>query len=277
MSDGSNQTRAHWQGILADRLPPETEVLRRNAAITASYARWYQQHPQLFKWSGAAAFASHRVGLALKPFVLQMGPKPFTKIVDKMASVGKLKALVEDLELIRVTNNFVWADIGWVHEAYAAPSGGLAAIEDGLSDSPTHARLLEGFRTIERGRGMPRDTPAQRAQAEAIVWQGNALLLEHEQKVTVQAQFAKMRDRFRVFMSLATSMDFDANNLEIDLEGHTSFATFMVSQGFKPNIADVDQRWFWVEHRFLPKWREAESGDPGIASAIDKLSRLAGP
>lgn len=54
-----------WQEKLVSQMPPEEEVRNRNTATSASYAGWFQRHPDWFRWAGMVSFASYRVGILL--------------------------------------------------------------------------------------------------------------------------------------------------------------------------------------------------------------------
>src|SRR5712692_8061018 len=170
-----------WKALAQARLPPVGDVVERNRAITAEYAGWYLRRHELFKWAGMAAFASHHVGMAFRS--------------------AALRAIIPDLERIRHINNLIYADIGWAHLAYETE--GIAAIEEALgpkatprrrSGRPAKSIMLEAFRSIERGR---RQIEAGQADAgRKLVWQGNLLLLKHEQFDTVQPEFTKLSREF---------------------------------------------------------------------------------
>jgi hypothetical protein len=66
--NGQPQVRDDWRARTEAMLLPREQVVDRNLAITAAYARYWQADPELFKWAGAAAFASGRIGLLLAPF-----------------------------------------------------------------------------------------------------------------------------------------------------------------------------------------------------------------
>ena len=104
--------RARWATPLLASLPAEQKVRERNAAITGRYASWYRGHTPLCKWAGAAAFASHQVGVALAPFP---SASLFDKLTDAVLDdlhIDQLDgwALSHELDLIRETNNLVFHD-----------------------------------------------------------------------------------------------------------------------------------------------------------------------
>jgi hypothetical protein len=270
---GSAAASRDWRRELDARLPPEREVRERNAAITATYASWYRRHPSLFKWAGVAAFASRQVGLALAPF-------RSTEILDELKDellerLGIERhddlALSHELDLIRQTNNLVFADIGWAHAAFIE-GGGLAAVEAGLASQSRHGLMLEGFREIESGRVMLLDPAADHTAAQNRIWRGNELLLQHEQSVTVQDQFAKFNRPFTILLDVVTSLDFGAGELLAAARTAASFAAFMASHGrLAADVTHMADRWYWVKNEVLPLWRLLDSSDPDLPQRVDRL------
>ena len=261
------KTKQEWQTELEQLLKvPEEEVLRRNAAITAQYATWYTAHPDVFKWAGAAAFASDRVGLILafhKAFAVT--DKAIKSTADFLSKEKEAVPGSHDLNVIRQTNNAVFADIGWAHLAYSSPAGGLGAVEAGL---PVDSLMLEGFKTIDRGK---------QSAAEDLIWQGNLLLLKHEQSVTVQAHFARLQQPvFKQFLSSATDIDFDANNFQVDPKTHTSFHQYILPflpLGALPDITNFEQRWRWVENEVWRIWKTVETTDQTLPNKMAMLRK----
>jgi hypothetical protein len=271
-----NEVREHWTQLALEALPPESCVLERNLVISAMYAQWYLDHGETYKWAGVAAFASHRVGLALSPYEFIVD----NEVVDVMDEFGRRRgSLLADLNLIRETNNMVYRDMGWTHLAYASVDGGLSAVEKGLSDLPSHYRLVDGFRLIDEGRKLidrGRIMPGREA-----IWRGNELLLEHEQYCTVQPQFEKLDRGFDTFLTVATMLDFDADNLRIEWSSNTSFFAFMWTRGMPlllrtvspPDIRRVDHRWYWVANRVYPLWKQVDQSDRNLRLKLTKLAR----
>lgn len=277
MDERGEGSRRQWTSRALEALPPERRVALRNAVITGTYAHWYLEHPRIYKWAGVAAFASHRVGLAIAPYDFVVDDDGVRDVHD---GFGQPRSTVlEDLDLLRQTNNMVYADIGWAHLAYVAPDGGLQAVEKGLADLPSHHRVVRGFELIDDGRRML-DRGSSRGGEEAI-WRGNALLLEHEQRVTVQPQFEKLAPSFDVFLSVFTSMDFDADNLRIDWLTNTSFFAYMWTRGAghlvrtlsPPDIRQVEHRWYWVRSRVYPLWQRVDRTDRDLRRKLSALAK----
>lgn len=94
-------------------LPPEEEVIKRNRTITTYYAQLYQKEPVLFKWAGMAAFASFHIGEKLQLWDWEdSGIKSFTFTCNKES-----RSLEDDFQIIRVLNNQIFKEIGFIHLA----------------------------------------------------------------------------------------------------------------------------------------------------------------
>ena len=280
----SNNIRELWWKRLQDSLPPEESVIERNRAITAQYAQWYLASPELLKWAGVAAFASHRVGFSLLPYKLIIKDGKAISVADTLDDSVDQLVLLRDLDLIRQTNNLVFADIGWAHLAYLSPGGGIEVIEAAAAqDDAVAPALVEGFREIEMGRQLLTSSDTSRSLADAHIWKGNFLLLRHEQFVTVQRQFDQLEKGFTIFLSLVTTTDFDANNLTMDWRTHTSFYKYMWTQGLFmlartrswPDITNVHHRWHWISRRVFPLWRRVDSTDRTLRRKMNRMIRQA--
>ena len=268
MSTNGDEIRALWQQQAQKNLPPDREVLARNAAVTATYARLYDAHPKIFKWAGMAAFASHRVGLALLPYEFEVDGETVSGIQNHYDHSLGQDVLFRNLDLIRQTNNNVFKDITWAHNAYLAGDGGLAAVEAGLESAADHWRLRDGFRLIDEGKRLLESSGDSR-RASDLIWNGNRLLLMHEQYVTVEPAFRQLKDGFELFLSLATSMNFQVNNFSYNRKWFTSFVLFMWTRGLLllgqalslPSISNIKQRWFWCDRSVLKIWKQVDTSD----------------
>lgn len=257
-----NAIRAKWRGEVLAALPPEEDAVARNAAITRRYARWYVEHRSLCKWAGMAVFASYRVGQILG-------------LASRLRSL-RIPGLDGGLRLLRDTNNRVFEDTSWVHAGYLDPRGGIGAVEDGLADLPTHARVLRGFQRIEAGRRMLGDDPGAAADA---IWEGSAELLRHEQELFVQPQFADFGALFGAVFSATAVTNYSLGG------GHREPTTWFTPDlllhgrhlvrrnGLLPDIADFDQRWFWIEHHALPLWRRVDAESLPLRARMRDIAR----
>jgi hypothetical protein len=111
-----NPVRVIWQTKAESKLPPDTWVLERNRAITAACSSLYKERPSAFKWWGMAAFASHRIGLALSPYYFV--PCNHQIIGVRGGDSSELHTdLFPDLNFLRETNNATFEDIRWAHSS----------------------------------------------------------------------------------------------------------------------------------------------------------------
>jgi hypothetical protein len=252
---------AEWQDLARQGLPAESDFVARNAAITSRYAEWYRAEPQLFKWAGLAYFASHRIGFAMRELSLLIE----NDFAGRPAPRRRFQNL--DLELIRITNNRVFDDIGWAHFAYVSADGGLAAIEHAAAAEPAMHRIVAAFRMLDNAR-RERDTSATAlVKKTALIWRAAVLLTRHEQEEIVQPQFNQMSPQFALLLSVATSLDLDGSEWDIDADTFSSFYAFMWTLGidvvFKtrklPNVCRFDHRWCWVRRAVLTRWRAVDA------------------
>ena len=104
----SPQSYKDWKALARKRLECESCVFKRNQSITEQYAKAYLRHSALFKWAGMAAFASHHIRLALRPFALSRGGGG--SLPDK--STG-----LRNVSFLKATNDAIYEDIYWAHLA----------------------------------------------------------------------------------------------------------------------------------------------------------------
>ncbi len=263
--------REHWEAEALAAIPHEMCWSARNAGITLQYLRWYREHRDVFKWAGAAAFASHRVGLALQPaFVVRrrrLQPASARSLLAPSVQIGNA-----DLEALRSTNNRIYNDIAWAHLAYVDPAGGIDAVRRGLDGRNEAHRMREAFEMIDKGR---------RAGATGAddVWAGNLRLLEHEQRVNVQPAFSTLSPPAHAVLSIFTSLDFDGDHWHLDWKSHTSFAWFMWTAGLGlllrqrslPDITDAEQRWFWACNSVFRVWRNLDGDAHFLDPVLERL------
>ncbi len=274
------EIRERWQQPTHHGLPPPEMALQRNGAITARYAGLYLENRHLFKWAGMATFASARVGLALLPYELQFLEGRLIGVRHRRGEGPQHSHLMQELELLRTTNNKVFADVAWAHRAFADPEGGLEAVERGVEDLPTHRRMSDGFRAIAEGRSLLQQSPDREAEAWMHIWRGNELLLEHEQYEVVQPAFEAMNLPFALFMTLGTMLSFDADNLNLFSTRRTKFSLYMWTQGLPtlvkthrlPDITDMQQRWQWIRTRALKLWRKLDDDEQKVREMLAMIA-----
>jgi uncharacterized protein with NAD-binding domain and iron-sulfur cluster len=266
VTQSSSDIRKFWKEQAEAKLPPESQVVARNAAITAAYSQFYVDQPGLYKWSGLASHASHRVGLLLLAF--DFVPQQETYVILEHATGHKVAPdLAHDLDLIRRMNNDVYADIAWALMAYR--SRGLNEVLSGLESSPNHEAMMRGFSRIDKGSRMLSDSLAAREGAD-LIWDGNQDLLDHEQREVLQPGYNDMQLTFEEVLSVVTSLDFNVTILKYDPKLFTSFTAFMVIRGLLvllrtgllPRIANFDQRWYWISKSVFRIWKGVDARRP---------------
>lgn len=258
-----------WLRTAIAALPAEDSVIERNRAITAEYAKWYRAHPALYKWAGAAAFASYRVGLSLLPY--RLTAKGQITAAETEGKRVEDPTLFADLDLLRQTNTAVYLDTAWIHLAFVDPAGGIDAVRAGLAGQTKLADVLAGFEAIEEGRAMLGASPSS-PEAAAKIWEGNRRLLYHEQHNVIQPLIGKLRPTFRIFMTVMTQIDFGMPDLVPNFETYTAFQKFMLAK-LKPRaqFTNFDDRWLWIEQSVLETWKQVDAGDPTLAKKIEAL------
>jgi hypothetical protein len=202
-----------------------------------------------------AAFASYQVGTALKP----LGVRHY---------LGPLR---DDLELVRKTNNAVYADIAWVHFAYE--EAGIEEVRRCLQGSPKDELLLAGFEHIDIAARSERPLTDR-------VWRGNTDLLRHEQDHTVQPRFDRFGKLFEVALTCFTMLDFDADAEKLDRGTLSAFTLFMLTRGLHrlvldlslPNVVDLRQRWYWITKSLLPEWQRVDATDSDLVRKMNRFT-----
>ena len=171
-----------------------------------------------------------------------------------------------DVELMRRTNNQVFADVGWAHLAYMKE--GLGAIETAVMGQPDYDLMLKGFRLIDEGRsallkmGIDADGTErpdifrfniqeqdELKKINELIWQGNLFLLKQEQSITVQRGFTEFSYSFKQSLdslSWATTLDFDANNLYTDPKTRASFEEYQRVSRVALDFTKFEDRWAWT-------------------------------
>lgn len=255
-----------WVQAVNAGLPPEERSSERNRAITAMYARWYLEHPSIFKWAGMAAFASRQVGVAIAAAELLVAPErlgPMNPLVGMHRTVSGL-FMRDDLEVIRSGNNGIFNDIAWAHEAYLR--GGFREIE-ACAEGSDRDLLLEGFSLIDRGAHLAA-SGGDPVEAGDLIWQGNIVLLRHEQIVVLQPVFEQLSPGGRIIASFGSELDFSgiAPSDPQCIASFSGYSGFLETIMGTKSVTDAAHRWAWVESSVIPAWMEADrriAEDPG--------------
>ena len=254
-------------------LPPSKNVIERNKAITGQYARMYERAPEIFKWAGMAAFASYHIGMSLIPFKwVDIGIVELPQALEQ-----KEKGFRNDIQLIRLLNNHIFNDIGWVHLAYL--DGGIDLLRSLFTDHPHYGAILSSFEKIERGRALIK---TNEAAAEQLIWEANSEILWHEQSAVVQPVFNKLGPAFARAMSFCATFDYKVSHIKTDWRTHSSFILFMLYNGFSkvrktgfmPIVTNLDHRWHWIENRLLEIWKKTDKTDPQLTDKLKQLEDL---
>lgn len=265
------EERAQWIARLEASLPPRHEILPRNAAITAAYARWYLEHPSILKWSGMAVSASYEAGLYLREL---HGDGAVARALP--ASFRASQAA-----LVKETNDIAFEETAWAHLAFLAPDGGIDAIERALGADPAFEGMLAGFRLLHAAQ-----SERVTSRAEDLAWEGTRRILEHEQRTTVQRFFARYHPLFGAFVSIVSAADFRLGAPDITQPTRPVFIPFMLrrraaalrASGSRwPSITRFEHRWAWLDGEVLPCWRSVESArQPALLARMAALV-AAGP
>lgn len=288
-SQGSASGLVAWREQVEKELPRSGCVFLRNQAITARYASLYLEHPETFKWAGMAAYASHHVRLALWPLRLGAEGSACGYLDEEARRYRVLHA--DDLEVLRQTNNRIFDDIYWAHRAYGATPEGLERVTTLLAGDPHGQELLDGFRTIERGRllveAAKRDGDDEgRRTGEETIWAGNLRLLWQEQAHMVQPQFEQLTSSFAHVFSAASTLHFKGTSPLERARLFCSFGSFMAKRALTrlgrrtdrprvPRITDLADRWEWIEGCIVPAYRRFEAESDFLRSQLEGFVREA--
>lgn len=264
---------SEWKKNTENLLPSPEQVIQRNKAITGQYARIYDQKSELFKWAGMAAFASYHIGMSLIPFNWVD-----IKLIELPEALKK-DGFKNDLQLIRLLNNRIFDDIGWVHLAYLDKEGGIELLRKLLTNEPHYSAILAAFEKIEQGKEFLKINPKKGKQ---LIWEANTEILWHEQSAVVQPIFNKLGSIFSRAMSLCASFDYKVSHLKTDWRTHSSFILFMLFNGFDkvrktgfiPIVTNLDHRWHWIENSLLGIWKKTDNTDERLPKKIEQLEQL---
>jgi hypothetical protein len=271
----------YFQAQAEQLLPAENQVFERNRAITATYASLFLKERSLFKWAGMAAFASHRVGISLVPFAIEEWAEGRARFKVPPEHQGRALSIDDDLNLLRLTNNRVYASIAWSHLAFSSKDHGSECVLDLSATVPEWRLLRQGWERIcQAARRLKQGEP--RSVVEPLIWRGNEELLRFEQEVTVQAGFDRMQRAFSTFLTWAMSMEFDGDNQRVELDTFSYFPLYMWTQAFHvlartrslPHVGRFDHRWCWVEGSLLPMWKHVEASDRELEQKLKRLAAL---
>ena len=254
---------AEWKAVADGFLTVESCAFHRNVEISSRYAWLYKLMPACFKWAGMAAIASHHVRLALFPLRLDADRTGYVNIPH---SLVRRRMLMDDVHVIRATNNAIFGDIFWAHLAYASAEDGIERLRALLRPEPHYAPMLSGFEAIDLGRRVLEDGTASvqaRRAACDLIWQGNVQLLEHEQRALVQPNFDRLSCAFARLISIGSATRFEVRGMRHEAALFTSFYLASLTRGAGrarggytwPRISRFDDRWCWLMASVVPRFR----------------------
>ncbi len=230
------------------------DPIARNRVITAAYAGWYAARPDLFKWAGLSAYASLAAGAYLR--LLSPAGRAH-RLAPGLATAS--------LEVVRATNDAVFRDLGRAHLLYLEPGGGLPALE--ATFGAGHA-LVRGFRALDDAR---RTTDP--ARAAELAWEGNGVLLEHEQRRCVQPHLERSPRAFARLTSLALRADFTFGDPRVPQRRAPSFAAWAVRHRRPVDVTRLPERWEWLVRKVVPAWRDLDALSP--PALLERMRELA--
>ncbi|WP_134768535.1 hypothetical protein [Nocardioides sp. 1609] len=272
---GPPRTIAGWKALAEEILVDECCTAHRNREISSCYAWAYMALPTCFKWAGMAAIASHHVRVALLPLHIDTALRSAT---GPGHGPGRWRVLTADANTIRATNNDIFDDLFWVHLAYVTSEDGITLLRALLRDERHYAPILAGFEALDQGRRVledPTTSPAARAGARDLIWRGNLLLLEHEQRVVVQPNFDRLSHGCAWAVSIGSATSFETRGPCQAIEYFTSFYFYTLARTnprglrgrVRPRITNYDDRWRWLVSSVVPRFRRFDA-DPPVVRAI---------
>jgi hypothetical protein len=256
-------------------LPPEEQVIKRNRTITTYYAQLYQNEPKLYKWAGMAVFASFHIGEKMKLWDWEnSGIQPLL-----VTNNQRSKSLEDDFQIIRIINNTIFMEIGWVHLAFAQM--GFSSFKALLLEKNKHPLIIHAFEKLQNARQQLKQGKDVVA-INNLIWEANVDILWHEQSEVVQPLFDRLSELFSRAMNLFASFDYKVNHHETTWKTQSRFILFMIFNGisllkknyFLPEVTDLQQRWHWISGDLLKKWKVIESNNKLVALEIELLSRM---
>lgn len=199
----------------------------RNIRINAAYAELAAANKTTFYWMGLSPFASENAGRAMD-YVINFG---------KYVRDGLQPAAVRANGLALAEGNWnVYNDMYWQHLAFA--HGGIALMRQFKERNQITQAHLDAWEKIAEGVA---------TNNQDKVWEGNKMLLEYEQKVTLQPSFDKLKG-----LGL---LNYVVNS---PVPGGKSFTDYKDPDYgvFKQRyVTDFDARWSWIKGAVVPEWK----------------------
>ena len=285
--DETPNSIAEWKAMADGFLTSESCAFHRNVEISARYAWLYKLMPSCFKWAGMAAIASHHVRLALFPLRLDADRTGYVNIPNSL--VRRRMLLMDDVHVIRATNNAIFGDIFWAHLAYVSAEDGIEHLRALVQEEPRYAPVLSGFEAIDLGRRVLEDDTASaqaRRTACDLIWTGNVQLLEHEQRDLVQPNFDRLSCAFARLISIGSATRFEVHGMRHEAALFTSFYLASLTRvgqvrgGYTwPRISRFDDRWCWLMASVVPRFRRFDDDtrliDPSLRRILGQARAFA--
>ncbi len=277
--EGPPDTIAGWKALAEGILVDERCAVRRNRQISSCYAWAYMALPSCFKWAGMAAIASHHVRVALLPLHIETALRGSA---GRTHRPGRWRALTEDVNTIRDTNNDIFDDLFWVHLAYVTSEDGIGLLRTLLRNARHYAPILAGFEALDQGRRILEDaaaSPTARGKARDLVWKGTLLLLEHEQRFVVQPNFDRLSGRYAWVVSMGSATSFESRGPCQTIEFFTSFYFYTLvrtnPRGLDgrmcPLITNYDDRWRWLVSSVVPRFQRVDTEPHVIRGILQRI------
>ncbi len=223
-----------------------------------------------------AAFASFHIGEKLKLWNWKStGIKSFSATCGK-----KSRTLEDDFQIIRIINNVIYAEIGWVHLAFGQLD--FQSFQALLAERKKHSIIIGAFEKLNDARvQMSADEKSQ--VSDDLIWQANTEILWHEQSQVVQPLFDKLTPMFSRAMTFFASFDYKINHRPTRRRARSRFVWFMMFSGlgrfggkryFFPAITNLQHRWHWIYNDILKKWKMVEPDGDFVLSEIEFLANI---
>lgn len=253
----------------------EEQVIQRNRTITTYYAQLYQNEPYLYKWAGMAAFASFHIGEKLQLWDWEdSGIQPLSITCNK-----KNRTIEDDFQIIRIINNRIFSEIGWVHLAFCQMD--YESFSALLMEQKRHPIIIHAFKKLNDAR-VQLNQNGHTDTIQELIWEANTDILWHEQSEVVQPLFDRLSNLFSRAMTLFASLDYKINHNETNWLMRSRFMLFILLNGFElvrkngfiPQVTNLEHRWFWIQNDVLKRWKAVEANRSTINSEIEILSKL---
>ena len=122
-------------------------------------------------------------------------------------------------------------------------------------------------------------TPDARRAAEELVWKGNVLLLEHEQRALVQPNLEGLSCAFARLFSIGSALSFEVRGLHEEVSYFTSFYYYALTEGIRealhmrawPRITRFEDRWRWIVTCIVPRFRRLDVQTPLVDASLCRV------